>query len=84
VNYKHHIEEFKTIYTGLNISVTSKMHAVFYHIPEFCEKKQCGLGAYSEQASEAVHYDFECVWDNFKIKSFNHPHFKKTAIASHI
>ena len=34
------------------------MHCVFRHVQEFCERKGCGLGVYSEQVVENSHYDF--------------------------
>ena len=35
-NYREIINEFTTAYLSLNISVTSKVHAVMFHIDEFC------------------------------------------------
>jgi hypothetical protein len=53
------IETFKNDFLVLNSSVTPKLHAIFFHIPQFCEKEQKGLGFFCEQASEAVHSDFK-------------------------
>ena len=69
-NYKTFINEFKT-YFDLEISITPKVHAVIYHIPEFCDRHQRGLGLFSEQASEAVHSNFAMTMENYK---FNDTH----------
>jgi hypothetical protein len=49
----------KRFFLVLNITVTSKLRAIFFHSPEFYEKEQKGLGFFCEQASEAVHGDFQ-------------------------
>ena len=36
-NFKHNIAKFKREYLKLNISVTPKGYAVFYHVVEFCD-----------------------------------------------
>lgn len=43
-NFKEYIAKFKQSYRALNISVTSKVNAVFWHAPDFCVKGQRGLG----------------------------------------
>lgn len=65
--YKTDIETFKKSFLELEISVTPKLHAIFHHIPEFCDKQQSGLGPWSEQASEAVHSDFKATWHKYKV-----------------
>ena len=42
-NYKRNIAKFKAEYLKLNISVTPKVHAVLYHVAEFCDWKKMGL-----------------------------------------
>jgi hypothetical protein len=74
VNYKDCIFVFKNKYLALNINVTPKVHAVFYHIEDFCEQHQKGLGQWSEQASEAVHADFSKTWIKYKVSN-NHPNY---------
>jgi hypothetical protein len=49
----------------LGISVIPKAHAIFEHLPEFLELGYGPLGYYSEQATEASHYDFIPVWANY-------------------
>lgn len=58
---------FKESYLELNISVTPKVHAIFYHVLDFCTAKQCGLGFFSEQAIESVHSDFKNIWTKYKV-----------------
>ena len=59
------IYDFETAFMKLNISVTPKVHAVFEHLPEFLNLGYGPLGYYSEQATEASHYDFTPVWNNY-------------------
>lgn len=73
--YQKFIEDFKNSYLALEISVTPKLHAIFYHVGEFCERRQQGLGLFSEQAFESVHHDFSQVWEDFKVKNIHHPKF---------
>jgi hypothetical protein len=73
--FESYITEFKEAYLQLGISVTPKIHAVFYHVAEFCKSKRKGLGQWGEQASESVHHDFGKVWNNFKVNSLDNPHF---------
>lgn len=67
-NYETKISEFRDSYLALGIPVTSKIHTIFYHVKQFCAEHGIGLGFYSEQAFESVHYDFNKTWANFKIK----------------
>lgn len=66
-SYRESIKKFKSSYLALGISVTPKVHAVFYHIEDFCENSKRGLGFYSEQAMESVHSDFKTVWNKYKV-----------------
>ena len=59
----------------LGISVTPKVHAVFHHIIEFCEFSGMGLGAFSEQTSEALHHKFNECWGDFYVKDFDNPSY---------
>lgn len=69
-NYETSISNFKDAYCDLNISVTPKVHAVFFHVPDFCKMFNAGLGFYSEQAVEGIHFDFDSHWNNFKVRYF--------------
>ena len=42
--------EFKKAYEKLNIPMTNKVHVLVAHVADFCEKKNKGLGFFSEQA----------------------------------
>ena len=53
--YTDKIERFKVRYQMLNINTTPKLHAVFYHISEFCDIKKIGLSPWSEQTAESLH-----------------------------
>ena len=66
-NYLEKISDFKHHYMKIGISVTPKVHAVFYHVAEFCALKGMGLGPWSEQTGESVHHDFKETWKNFKV-----------------
>ena len=76
-NFVENIKLFKAAYMRLQINVTPKVHAVFYHIEEFCTRNQfgLGLGPYSEQTSESIHHDFKLTWKNFAIKDTDHPQY---------
>ena len=71
--YKAKIVEFKNAYLKLKVSVTPKVHAVFYHIEEFCSLKKMGLGPWSEQTSESLHHEFTDCWENYIVKDEEHP-----------
>jgi hypothetical protein len=72
--YKAAITVFKQRYSELNTSITPKVHAVIHHIIQFCEPRGMGLGQWSEQASEAVHSDFNATWLKYKVPE-HHPHY---------
>ena len=74
-NYLKKIEKFKAEYLKLGISVMPKVHAVMYHIGEFCEIKGMGLSPWSEQTAESLHHDFNQVWENYKVKDKSHPEY---------
>ena len=74
-DYVTNLEYFKEKYLALSINVTPKIHAVMYHVEEFCSQTGMGLGPWSEQTSEALHHDFNRMWENFKIKDMDHPSY---------
>ena len=73
-DFKISISKFAEAYDKLGVSVTPKVHAVLVHIPEFLDQNLGhGLGYWSEQASESVHYDFGDLWVTSSYKrSRNH------------
>ena len=56
----------------LEISVTPKVHAVMFHIEEFCDMTGKGLGPLSEQTSESLHHEFTESWKKLKTKDRDH------------
>ncbi len=73
--YKDHIAAFKQAYYDLNISITPKIHAILFHVPQFCESMDVGLGRFSEQASESVHCGFKAVWTRGYKVGATHPEY---------
>lgn len=67
-NYTSYIDDFKRSYLDLEIPITPKVHCVFVHIKEFCEKHKIGLGLVSEQAFESVHSEFKTIWIKHKVR----------------
>ena len=62
-NYQEKIQELKASFLSTNLNTTPKVHVVFYHIEHFIQRKECSLGIYSEQATEALHHNFQVYWD---------------------
>ena len=74
-DFQKKIATFKDAFDALPIkTITPKIHAIFHHVPEFCQEHQIGLGLHSEQASEAVHSKFNDVWKRYKV-SKNNPEY---------
>ena len=76
-DYKDKILSFEKSFLKLNVNVTPKIHAILFHIAEFIDYSGCGLGLFSEQSFEGVHYDFRKHWEVMKINDLNHPNFGK-------
>ena len=47
-DYQSKILKVKQSYLSLPVSVTPKVYAVFFHVPQFIDKKKTGLGLFSE------------------------------------
>lgn len=58
---------FKNDYMQLEVSVTPKIHAVFYHIQESCDLTGSGLGHWNEHRSE-LHQEFHKYWEKYLAK----------------
>ena len=67
--FEDYISKFKKSYLDLEISVTPKVHAIFFYVGYFCRKMKKGLGYYSEQPMESVHHDFNNTWMKYKVKA---------------
>ena len=68
LDYKEKIQTYKERYMSTKLKVSPKAHALFVHVSEFLdlmeeEYPNKGLGFWSEQASESVHYDFKEFWE---------------------
>lgn len=74
-DYEVQINKFRESYMHLNISVTPKVHSIFFHVAHFCSKNQKGLGFFSEQATESAHHDFGETWKKYKVSN-EHPEYK--------
>ena len=55
--------------------MSPKKFMLFFHVPEFCEKKNMGLDPCSEQTAESLHHDFKTVWKNVEVRDLNYPEF---------
>ena len=76
-SYVQKIEAFRVAYVALqNVSVTPKVHAVFFHVKDFIDKHGQALGLYSEQATEAMHHNFQVHWQRYK-RPNHHPEYSK-------
>lgn len=42
------------------------MHTIYFHVADFYDQWQSGLGTFSEQESESVHADLKNVGNNLK------------------
>ena len=72
--WEQKILDFETAYRSLNISITPKVHSVFYEIPIFILRHNKPLGFFTEQKFETVHTDFLPTWNRFKCNE-NNPNF---------
>ena len=79
-DYEEKIEIFRQSYMQLGVSITPKVHAVFYHIADFCNLTGFGLGPWSEQCGESIHHDFNEVWGHFKVNDTDHPKYGKALL----
>ena len=69
-----HINNFETSYRALKISVTPKVHNVFYEVPIYIKKTGLPLGVRCEQKFESVHSDMKPTWSWYK-RSENHSEY---------
>jgi len=72
-NYTTKIKEFSLAYKKLGINITPKIHAVMFHVEEFCSLTGRGLAPWSEQTSESIHHDFKKTWEHFNVKLVENP-----------
>jgi len=74
-NYKLCIKKFFDSCLSLDINITPKLHSIFHHVPEFCDKFDKGLGLFSEQSFESLHHNFQQTWNNYKVNNLRHPSY---------
>ena len=79
--FKNIIEEFRKSYIALEIPVTPKIDAIFYHVKDFCLKTNRGLAYYSEQSTESAHSDFLKTWNRYKVLGI-HPQYPQKLLRS--
>ena len=60
--FENSVKTFENLYLQTGMTVTTAAHIVMVHLIQFCKLKKCGLSRFSEQASEAVHSDFDTMW----------------------
>jgi len=61
-DFESHVRCFQESYSKLRITVTTAVHIVCVHLPQFCKLEHSSLSKFSEQASESVHHDFKSMW----------------------
>ncbi len=72
--------EFRDRYLDLAISATPKVHAVFYHVGDFCSRRGTGLGVWSEQSTGSLHRDFVEHWERYTVPE-DHPTYSDRLLA---
>ena len=70
-DFRRFIDDFRRAYKDSGLPVTPKLHMVFYHLPEFCDRTNGALGIWSGQASEAAHSDFKVTLLKYKVNLIN-------------
>ena len=75
--YKQMIKNFRICYRRLKMNVTPKVHAVFFHVEEYCEMVGMGLGPWSEPAAESLHTYFDKIWARYKVRDTDNDKYGK-------
>ena len=82
-NYHTKINMFTEAYMKLGISITPKVHAVMFHVQEFCDFTGMGLGPWSEQTVESLHHEFKKnCWENFYVKDTDNPAYPEHLLSA--
>ncbi len=90
--YEAELKAFHTACLALPIrKIPLKMHLIIAHLDRFIKETGRGLGADSEQALEAAHYDFDRVWQRYFVRDVTSERFAEQLLravatynASHI
>lgn len=72
-DYKDKISKIKNDYMQLEISVIPKVHAVFFHIQEFCDLTGSRLGTWNEQLVSHYNQEFNKCWEKYLVKEQKNP-----------
>ena len=62
-DYKVHLEEFERLWKATGINWFPLAHALRFHVPQFCDRRDLPLGPFSEQAGESLHHVLKDDWD---------------------
>ena len=81
-NARSCLNEFRECYMALNITVSCTVHVLLRHVLPFCERHQCGLGPFMEQAHESLHRDFRLMHDRVKRSSMQNPLYAPALLRS--
>ena len=73
--YHEKVTNFAACYEKLKLSITTKVHVLIRHVPEFIAKHQKPLGHFCEQVVEQCHSKFDRLFTHYKIKDINHPNY---------
>jgi len=76
-SYKEKVAHFANCYSNLNLSVTTKVHVLIRHVPEFIDRHQKPLGHFCEQVVEQCHSKFNKLFNSYKIKDVNHTNYMR-------
>ena len=85
-NWRSDVLEFKQAWTDTGVTSTPIIHIIKEHIIPFCLDKKKGLGFYSEQSFEYMHYDFKMFWEFYKLndpEAEQYPHRLKRALVAY-
>ena len=76
-DYKQSIASFRATFEGIEPPrpVTPKVHIVFEHVADFCERESRGLCIGSEQAHETLHSFFSGVHAKHQVKDIHSPSY---------
>ena len=64
------------------LTVSWKIHIIYYRVFPFVKHAGCGLSKYAEQCGEAIHTKFKPTWQRYKC-SIDHKDYRdrlKTAV----
>ena len=71
-DYKVFLDEFKANtlaiveHQDIVLTITPKIHFIFFHIFDWCDDANIGLGLVSEQTGESIHHQFCSFFENYK------------------